>query len=277
MTTTLTRAAPIGATLPQPTGRAGLAGALRSEFTKIWSVRSTYWSLIALLIVTVGIGALASFGVAGHSGQIGTSFDPTQLSLTGLLVGQLIIAVLGVLTVTSEYSTGMIRTSLAAMPRRGPLIAAKAAVFAAVALITGLAACFASFFIGQALMTSHHLNAAIGQPHVLRAVIGGALFLTVCGLLGFGLGLILRHTAAAISTVIGLLFVPFILANFLPSSLQNDIDKWVPQNAGIQIWQAVASPPGEHMFSAWAGFGVFSGYAAIAIIGGLILFRKRDA
>jgi ABC-2 type transport system permease protein len=275
MATTLTPVAPVGTSLPQPAGRAGFTGALRSEFTKIGSVRSTYWSLIALIIVTVGIAALVGQSAAGNPGQLGPHFDPTNISLYGLVLGQLIIAVLGALTITSEYSTQMIGTSLAVMPRRGTVIAAKAVVLGAVALVTGLVACFGAFFAGQALMSGHHLNATLGQPHVLRAVIGGALFLTVCGLLGFGLGLILRHTAAAISAAVGLLFVLFILALRLPSSWQ--VSKWVPLNAGGQIWQAVPSTPSAHMFSAWTGFAVLCGYAAIAIIGGLILFRKRDA
>jgi ABC-2 type transport system permease protein len=265
------------AALPRAAGRAGFAGAVRSEFIKIRSVRSTYWTLLALIAVTVGIGALSSWGAATHASQLGPDFDPTRQSLFGLIVGQLIIVVLGSLTITSEYGTGMIRTSLTAMPRRGTAVAAKGVVFGAVALITGLVASFGSFFLGQALMSGKHINATLGQPHVLRAVIGAALFLTVCGLLAFGLGLLMRHTAAAISAAVGMLFVLFILVNFLPRSWQDHADKWIPFNAGSQIWRASAALPGEHMFSPWTGFGVFAGYAAIAIIGGLILFRERDA
>jgi ABC-2 type transport system permease protein len=262
---------------PVPRGRASFSGALRSEFTKIRSVRSTYWTLLALVLVTIGIGALASGGTASHSGQIDrASFDPTQLSLGGLYVGQLIIAVLGALTVTSEYSTGMIRTSLSVQPRRGTLFAAKAVVFGAVALVTGLVASFAAFFVGQAFLSGKNLNATLSQPHVLRAVIGGALFLAVCGMLAFGLGALLRHTAAAITAAIGLLFVLSILVNFLPQSWQDNVDKWMPAIAGSQIWTTKVSAD-AHQFSAWTGFAVFAAYAAIAIIGGLVLFRKRDA
>jgi ABC-2 type transport system ATP-binding protein len=271
--------------LPAARGRAGFAGTLRSEFTKIRSVRSTYWSLLALVVVTIGIGVLASWGAAHTYGQMNgpqrssflSGFDATQQSLVGLILGQLIISVLGALTVTSEYSTGMMRTSLSVMPRRGTLFAAKATVFAAVALAVGLVASFASFFIGQALMSGQHLNATLGQPGVLRAVIGGGLFLAACGLLAFGLGAILRHTAGAISAAIGLLFVLFILVNFLPSSWQQHVDKWIPFDAGSQIWTAHATSGGTPMFSAWTGFAVFCGYAAIALLAGLTLFRERDA
>jgi ABC-2 type transport system permease protein len=262
--------------LPASAGRANFAGALRSEFTKIRSVRSTYWTLFALVVVTVGFGALASWGAATH--EHGPFFDATQRSLGGLYISQLIIGVLGVLVISAEYSTGMIRTTLSTMPYRGTIVAAKAVVFTAVAFVTGLITCFASFFLGQALLSSHHLNATLSQPNVLRAIIGGAVFLTVSGLLGFGLGLLLRHTAGAISAVVVLLFVISLLINFLPQSWQNDVDKWLPALAGTQIWTTIASPPGSTpMFAPWTGFAVFCGYAAVAVIAGLALFRKRDA
>ena len=132
--------------------------------------------------------------------------------------------------------------------------------------------------LGQALMSSHHINATLGQPNVLRAVIGGALFLTVCGLLAFGIGLLIRHSAGAITTVVALLFVVSILVNFLPQSWQVHVDKWIPALAGGQIWTTVStagqSPP---LFSPWAGFTVFIAYSAAALAAGLLLFRRRDA
>jgi ABC-type transport system involved in multi-copper enzyme maturation permease subunit len=263
--------------LPPKTGRAGFGDALRSEFTKIKSTRSTYWTLLALVVVCVGIGALASAGTASHpQGVSPTNFDATQQSLAGLYVGQLVIAVLGALTITSEYSTGMIRTTLSVQPRRGVVFAAKALVFAAVTLVTGLIASFTSFFVGQAILSGHHLSATLGQPNVLRAVIGGALFLTACGMLAYGLGAILRHTAGAITAAIGLLFVATVLVNFLPHTWQIHVDKWMPALAGSQIWTTKAGG-GPDLFSAWPGFAVLAGYAAVAIIAGLVCFRTRDA
>jgi ABC-2 type transport system permease protein len=276
--TTVQPAAGTGLSVSRPAGRATFAGALRSEFTKIRSVRSTYWTLLAMFVVVVGFGALASWGRASHGGTAGPYFDPTRQSLAGLYIGQLIIGVLGVLVISSEYSTGMIRTTLATNPHRGMMITAKAVVFTAVALVSSLVTAFVSFFVGQALMSSHHLSTTIGSPNVLRAVIGGALFLTACGLLAFGLGLLLRHTAAGIATVVGLLFVVTILINFLPQSWQNDVDKWIPALAGGQIWMTTPNPPGNTpMFSAWPSFAVLCGYAAVALIAGALLFRKRDA
>jgi ABC-type transport system involved in multi-copper enzyme maturation permease subunit len=262
--------------LPPQTGRAGFIDALRSEFTKIRSTRSTYWTLLALIVVTVGIGALATGGTASHPQGLGPDFDATQQSLAGLYVGQLVIAVLGALTITSEYSTGMIRTSLAVQPRRGTLFAAKAVVFAAVSFVTGLVASFGAFFIGQAILSSHHLNATLGDPNVLRAVIGGALFLTACGMLAYGLGAILRHTAGAVTAAIGLLFVLTILVQFLPQSWQHGVNKWMPAIAGSQIW-TTKNQVNSHLLSAWPGFAVLAAYAAVAIVAGLVLFRTRDA
>jgi len=261
----------------RPSGRAGFIGSVRSEFTKIRSTRSTYWTLLALVVITVGFGALASAGAAHNLKQLGPDFDPTQRSLFGLYFGQLVIAVLGVLTITSEYATGMIRTSLTAMPRRGTLFAAKAVVFAAVALVIGLITSFGAFFLGQALMSGAHINAALSQPHVLRAVVGGALFLAACGMLAYGIGAILRHTAGAITASIVLLFVISLLINALPQSWQVHVDKWMPAVAGSQIWAVKAATGSPPMFAPWTGFAVFCGYAAIALIGGLILIRQRDA
>jgi ABC-type transport system involved in multi-copper enzyme maturation permease subunit len=277
-TTTLRPTAGVGLDLPRSAGRVSFAGAVRSEFTKIRSVRSTYWTLLAMFVVVVGFGALASWGRASHGGDAGPFFDPTRQSLAGLYIGQLIIGVLGVLVISSEYSTGMIRTTLTTNPHRGLMIAAKGVVFAVVALVTSLVTSFTAFFLGQALMSSHHISTTISSPGVLRAVIGGALFLTACGLLGFGLGLLLRHSAGGIGAMVGLLFVVTILVNFLPASWQNDIDKWVPALAGGQLWMVQPQPPGSTpMFGPWPSFAVLCGWAALAIVAAVALFRRRDA
>jgi ABC-2 type transport system permease protein len=277
-TTTMPPTAGVALDLPRSAGRVTFAGALRSEFTKIRSVRSTYWTLIAMFIVVVGFGALASWGRASHGGQAGPFFDPTRQSLAGLYIGQLIIGVLGVLVISSEYGTGMIRTTLTTNPHRGVMIAAKGVVFTGVALVASLITAFTSFFLGQALMSSHHIGTTVSSPGVLRAVIGGALFLTACGVLAFGLGLLLRHSAAAIGAMVGLLFVVTILVSFLPQTWQNDVDKWIPALAGGQLWMVQAQPPGSTpMFGPWPSFAVLCGWAALALVSAVALFRKRDA
>jgi ABC-2 type transport system permease protein len=283
-----TTTAPVGRgaqhALPAARGRAGFAGTLRSELTKIRSVRSTYWSLIAMVVVTIGLGALFCLGKAQSFSHVQPGLrvhaaasaisQATEMSLFGLILGQLIIAVLGAMTITAEYSTGMIRTSMTVMPRRSTWLAAKAVVFGGVALVTGMVTAFASYFIGQAILSTQHINTTIGHPGVLRAVVGGGLFLTACGLLSFGLGAMLRHSAGAIAASIGLLFVAYVLGQFLPPSWADHVDKWIPFNAGGAIWENVSAP---NMLSPWTGFAVLCGYAAIALAGGLILFRRRDA
>jgi len=252
----------------------GFGGALRSELTKIRTVRSTYWTLVATIGATVFIGAVTC--VFTGPGQVGPGYDPTFLSLDGLLLAQLIIAVLGALTITSEYSTGMIRTSLGVLPRRGTVFAAKVAAFAIVAFAAGLIASSTSFWLGQTILNRRHLGTGLSQPHVLRAVIGAALFLTVSGLLALGFGFVFRYTAAAIIAAITVLFMTLILEAFVPDSLQPALDKWVPFNAGSQIWSTV-SLPSYHQFSPWAGFAVFTAYAAVVLLTGLALFLRRDA
>ena len=269
------------AVLPPPSGRAGFGGTLWSEFTKIRSVRSTYWTLLALLVVSIGISAAVTGGTAANWSHMTPSdratFDPTQASVAGLLyLGQLVIVVLGAMTLTAEYSTGMIRTSLTAMPRRLVVYIAKAVVFACVALVVTFAAAFIAFFLGQALLASTHDTATLSQPNVLRAVIGSALYVTVCGLFAFAAGAILRHTAAAITTVIGLLFVIPILAHLLPQSWYQDLERWLPDAAGRALSVTVGPQP-PHLFSPWTQFAVFAVYTVVLLAVGALLFRNRDA
>jgi ABC-type transport system involved in multi-copper enzyme maturation permease subunit len=267
-------------TLPPAKGRAGLGGTLRSELTKIRSVRSTYWTMIVLFVVAVGIGALITWLTASHWDQASlsqrASFDPASNSLVGLYFGQFVIVVLGAMTITAEYSTGMIRSSLTAMPRRGVLYLAKALVFTLAALVIGEITSFVAFFLGQALLGTApvHISTTLSAPHVLRVVIGGGLFIAACGLFAFGIGTLVRHTAAAISIAIGALFVVPIVVNFLPASWNNDIVRWLPSEGGLAIWRTTQQ---AHEWPAWGEFGVFLAYTAAVLIAGYILFRKRDA
>jgi ABC-2 type transport system permease protein len=267
--------------LPPPSGRAGFGGALRSEFTKIRSVRSTYWTLLVLLAVSIGIGAAISGGTAANWSHTSpadrATFDATQASVAGLFyLGQLVIVVLGAMVLTAEYSTGMIRTSLTAMPRRLVVYTAKVAVFACIALVVTLVAAFIAFFLGQALLASTHENATLSQPNVLRAVFGASLYVTLCGLFAFAAGAIMRHTAAAITSVIGLLFVIPILAHLLPNSWYVDVERWLPDAAGRAL-SVTVGPNDPNLFSPWAQFAVFAVYTVILLAVGAALFRRRDA
>jgi len=267
--------------LPPATGRAGLAGAIRSEFTKLRSVRSTYWTIAAMFIVSVGVAAIAGFAIANdihNHPQNKANFDATQASLIAFFeFGQLIIAVLGALAITSEYSTGMIRTSLTAQPRRGVVYAAKAMVFTAVALVVSLVTSFIAFFLGQALLSSTGASATLSDPNVLRAIIGSALFVTLVGLIAFAIGAIVRHTAGAITIVIAVMFVIPIITNLLPQSWHDDMVRFMPDSAGRVISVTVAGNEFPHLWSAWPQFAVTAIYAAVLLGVGGFLFRKRDA
>ena len=278
---TITQQAPV---LPAPPGRAGFGGTLRSEFTKIGSVRSTYWTLLMLFAVSVGIGAAISAVVAGGWSQPPPPppappdiYEATQVSLAGMLVlGQLVIVVLGALVLSTEYSTGMIRTSLIAMPRRIVLYVAKAVAFAAVALAVSLATAFTAFYLGQALLARSHHSATLAGPGVLRAVIGSALYLTLCGLLALAAAAIIRNTAATITAMIGLLFVLPVLVNLLPWAWRDDLVRWLPSSAARAI-SATVGRQDPHLFPPWGQFAVFAVCTAILLVVGGILFRKRDA
>ena len=276
---TIIQQAPV---LPALSGRAGFGGTLRSEFTKIRSVRSTYWTLLMLLAVSVGIGAaisaLSASGWSNTPPAARTPLDATQLSIAALLIlGQLVIVVLGALVLTAEYSTGMIRTSLIAMPRRIVIYVAKAVAFAAVALVVSLVTAFIAFFLGQSLLASTHESATLAGHDVLRALIGSALYITLCGLFAFAAGAIIRNTAATITAMIGLLFVLPVLVNLLP--WRDDLQRWLPASAARAISATVwnSGPQNSHLFSPWGQFAVFAVYTAILLIVGGILFCKRDA
>jgi ABC-2 type transport system permease protein len=273
---TATAYAPVRtSTLPTTPVEAGFAAALRSEWTKIRTVRSTFWTLLATMAVTIGLSALIAWGNAGHATVDELRHHDLALdSMNGLLLGQLVIVVFGALAITAEFTTGMIRTSFTSMPRRGVVYAAKALVTTLVALVVGLISSFGSFFAGSVFFNNKGVHIALGDPNVLRAVIGGGLFLAASALLAFGLGAIIRHTAGAITAATGVLFVLWIIANFLPSSWRDSFGKWIPFNAGQQIFTTQNT---AHMFTAWVGFGVYLSYAVVAVVVGGILVGRRDA
>src|SRR5579872_4324776 len=206
-------------------------------------------------------------------------FDPTSVSLTGYFVGQLALGVLGVLTVSAEYGTGSIRSTFAAIPRRPLVLLAKVLVFGAVALVVAEVVSFAAFFIGQALLSGSAPTASLAQPGVVRAVAGGGLYLTVLGLLALGLAAIIRHTAAAITTFVGvLLIVPLVVSAF-PASIGHPIGKYLPLVMGEAM--TATTPRGAHAdflpsFAPWTGFALLCAYAAGALVIGGIAMVRRD-
>ena len=252
------------------------ADVIRSEFCKLRTVRSTFWALLAAVGFNVVTAALLGIFLPGHLGvRQQATIDSTRLSLGGLHLSQIAIGLLGVLAVSSEYSTGMIRATLAAVPQRRLMLAAKALVLTVAALVTGLGACFAAYLVFQAFLPAGDaMRTTLATPGVLRAVTGAGLYLAVLGLLGFGLAAIIRSSAGAVAVLLGALFVPSLLAALLPQSWQDTIGPYLPLNAGESAYtvqhQAHALPP-------WAGLGVFSLYAAAALTAGFILISRRDA
>jgi ABC-2 type transport system permease protein len=241
---------------------------LNSEWNKLRSVRSTYWSLLVAVAAMIGLGALIT---ANQSSTHIAGFDPVSTSLAGVLLAQLAIGVLGVLVVTSEYSTGMIRTTFVAGPQRRTVIAAKAVVFGAVAFIVGTVASFITFFEGQALQG--HYGVSISAPGALRSVIGVGLYLGLLGVFAVGLGTIIRNTAGAIAALFAMILVLPAVFQALPSSIRDAVDKFLPGNAGQSIFHTIRDtstlPP-------WIGLAVFALYAATALTIGLVVVRRRD-
>ena len=254
-----------------------------SEWIKLRSLRSTVFTLLAAVVCTVGLGMLIS-AIRAHNinsnGGIrggfppGGGIDATLVSLRGIYLAMLPIGVLGVLMITGEYSTGMIRATLSAVPWRLPVLWAKLAVFAlATFVVMGIASLLA-FEGGQAMLSSAGVSVGLGSPGAARAVLGGALFLVVVGLLGVGLGFLIRNTAGAIAALFGLLLVLPAIINALPSWLYNDIYKYLPFSAGTQVLTTVQDPT---LLGPWAGIGVFSLYAVGAIAAGAVMLKRRDA
>jgi ABC-2 type transport system permease protein len=261
--------------VPPASRRPGLPGALRSELTKILSVRSTYWTLLTQVVASLGWAVLFCAGTVSHpAGRV----NPAFASLMGqVALGELVIVVLGALVITSEYSTGMIRTSLAVLPRRGVLYAGKATVFAAVTFTVSLVTSFVDFFVGQAILASKHLNTTLAQPGVLRAVLLSAAIVTVFGLLAYGTGAIIRHTPGAITSMIGVIFLIPLLAQALPTPWYHDIVRWLPGGQALSPIASSASWAPPYLFPAWGEFAVFCGYAVVLLAIGAWSFIRRDA
>ena len=258
------------------------ARTVRSELTKIRSVRSTYWILFLLVLASIAWCVAYCLGTVHQwptmSAQDRAGFDATQDTILGLvLLGQLVIVVFGALIITSEYATGMVRTSLTVMPRRGTLYAAKAAVFAAVSLVVSFVTSFGTFFLGRVLLASTHAGASLSQPGVLRSLVISALYVEVCGLFAFGIGALVRNTAGALTLAYGCLALLPQLIRALPDSLHNALMRWVPGGDALNAMTATLGGRRPLLFSAWGELAVFAGYAAVVLAAGAVLFSRRDA
>ncbi|MCD0445714.1 hypothetical protein LO763_19075 [Glycomyces sp. A-F 0318] len=259
------------AALALPRRRVSLPRVVKSEWIKFWSVRSTLITLGVAVLLLVGVGMLASslYGTPEQSGPPGNEpTDPVSASLTGTNFTLLAFGTLGVLVMAGEYSTGMIRSSMAAVPRRLPVLWAKAAVFTAVVFAVALAASAVAFTAGQAVIED---GASWSDPGVARAVVGTAFLLTGSGLLGMGLGALLRSTPGAITTLFGVMFLLAMVAALLIPDSWSDVVRYLPSEAGDAF---TAVTPQEGALSPGAGLAVFCGYIA-AVLGGAAWRVKR--
>jgi ABC-2 type transport system permease protein len=273
-TATLTR---VPTRSEEPEGRYGFRSVAQMEWLKLRSVRSTWWTLLVFAagMISLAIVVMAHQHWATMSAANRASFDPTNNSYAGLIIGQLAMGVLGVLVITSEFSSGMIRATFAASPRRPLVLAAKTAVFAAVAVVAGEILSFAAFWAGQAVLQAPAPHATLGQPGVLRAVLMAGAYPALIGLIGLGLGALIRHTAAAISAVVGVLFVlPLILVP-LGTSIQNAAGQYLPMLIAENSLTAVK--PVAHSLSPGLGFALLCLYAAAALAAGTWALARRDA
>jgi ABC-type transport system involved in multi-copper enzyme maturation permease subunit len=253
------------------------ARVLRSEWTKLRTQPSTAWSLLAAAILVIGFGVLYSLlrEARPPQGAAIKAFDPTNVSLAGVQIAEIAVGVLGVMVITSEYASGLIRASFAAVPRRLPVLWGKATMVLAATIAVSLPAALATFLAGQSILGRHHLATSLGQPGVARAVIGSALYLAVAALLGLGLGALLRSTAGGISALFGLLFGLQFAAALLPASLSEEVGKFLPATAGQAVTTVYPDPASS--LAPWTGFGVFCLYTAVVLGMGAWRMRRGDA
>ncbi|MBL3666552.1 ABC transporter permease [Streptomyces sp. M2CJ-2] len=253
------------------------AQVVRSEWTKIRSVASTVWTLSLAVVVTIALGMLIS-ALSAHefdnmSPQSRLSFDPTFISFAGTSLGQLAMIVFGVLVVSNEYSTGMIRTSLAAVPQRGAFLAGKLGVATALALVVSMVTSFAAFFLGQAMLGEH--KAAIGDEGVLRAVIGGGLYMTLIAVFSMGVATMLRSPMLSLGILMPFFFlISNILANV---DATKKVGRFLPDQAGSRIMQVVTPLDDDTPYGPWGGLGIMALWVLAALVGGYLVLRRRDA
>jgi ABC-2 type transport system permease protein len=272
----------LGTAHPAGPSPLGFGRLMLAEWTKIRSVQSTVWSLLAFVVVSVGFSTLVAAVIehdwnapGNHPNHARLITDPTALIFgAGFGLGQLAVCVLGVIVITSEYSSGAIRASLLAVPHRISWLAAKAVVFALIDCVLSAITVFAVFFITTGILHSH-VDITLSQPGVTRATVGAILYLTVLGLFALAIGGLIRHTAGAIASVIALVIVVPPLVTLIPGTIANHIHGYLPTVAGELITQT--SQQSGDVLSAWQGFGVFCLWTAALLIACGWLLVRRDA
>jgi len=252
---------------------------IRSEWIKFRSVRSTVTGVVSFVVLTIGISAIVCVAVKSHWSDPSSRFDhlvfdPTSVSLTGIFLAQFAVGTIGIIAITSEYGTGSMRTTLSAVPRRARVILAKMAVLAASITVLGELVVFLAFTIGQGIFKGVVPTASLATSDVFRAVAMAGVYLTLVTLFAFGIGLLLRTTAASIITFTALLLIVPIIVQLLPRTLQNDIIKFLPSQLGSSLW--AASQPAQ-TFAWGTSTAILVGYVIVLTALGTILLQRRDA
>jgi ABC-type transport system involved in multi-copper enzyme maturation permease subunit len=259
-------------------GRVTQPRVILSEWTKLHSLRSTRWSLVVAVILTIGLPAIFAAVTSSHWGHMSphdrADRHPLDIALAGVNLSQLAFGVLGVLVITGEYSTGMIRASFTAVPKRLPVLWAKIIVFAVVSFVLALPSVLIAFWVSQAILDKHHiLQTSLSAHGILRSVVGGALYVTLFGVFAMALGAIVRNTAGGIAGLVAIFFVIPPLLNVFPTSWQNAINPWIPNSAFRSIFQLTH---GSHSLSPAGGLAVSLGYVAFTIAVAAVLLVRRD-
>lgn len=248
---------------------------LRAEWIKFWSVRSTFWSVLAMFVLGAGMTALVCATSAEWLASAEADELPGSFITWGMMFAQVTAIVLGTLVVTSEYGTGLVHATLAATPGRGAVLAAKALVVSSTLFVSGTLTAFVGYFAGNHFLAAEGVGVSLGDDGVLRSLFGSGLYMAGLGLLAMAVGLLLRHTAAALSVVLATVFVVGTMVVLLPGSWGEWIAKLMPGNAGAGIASPVSFNP--NLLEPWTGFAVFSGEVALLLLAGYLLFRRRDA
>jgi ABC-2 type transport system permease protein len=256
----------------------GLSSLTRMEWIKLRTVRSTGWGFAIVAVSMIGFAVLVNGVLSAHWGHMSAAdratFDPTNQGFTGLIVAQLVAAVLGVLTITSEFSSGLAQATFAAAPRRPLVLAAKTAVFGGAALVVGEVLAFISFFAGEAILHGGAPHVTLATPGVPRAVLMAGGYVALTGLFGLGLGAIIRRTAGGIAAAAGVIFVIPFLTLPLPESLRDSVSKFLPEQIAASSITAVKPEP--HSLSPGLGFGLLCLYAVVLLSAGAYTLAKRD-
>jgi len=252
-----------------------LGRTVKSEWIKLASIRSTWWTALAMVVLGAGFTTIIS-GVYADDVASGTTGDSAAEFITqGLIFSQISAVVIGALVVTSEYGTGLIRATLAATPSRTRVLAAKAIVLTGFLFAVGTVTAFLGYFGGNAFFRSQGVGISLGDENILRSMFGAGLYMAGLGLLAAAIGLLVRHTAAAISIVLALVFIIGQVVSLIPGTLGEWVTKLMSGNAGPGIVVPVSF--GDEMLTPWVGFAVFLGEIALLSLAGLALFKKRDA